>query len=394
MTTKSISELLTRYYNHECTPEEEARVNEWFAEHGSAKTSFEEMDAEAQQVWVNALFTDITAANALKAETPKVLKKRLWPRIAAAAAVLIGIGIGLYVVGHESEQDRVISYANTIHPAKNAATLKLADGKVISLNETKTGIVIDIAALTYDDGTAVVLNAAAEKQLQPMNPEDDGKAGNLTVSTPTGRQYQLILPDGSKVWLNASSALTFPTIFSAKGNRMITLSGEAYFEVAKDKSRPFIVKTNTQEVKVLGTHFNINSNHSTVRTTLLEGSVAVSPLGYINGQEGMALPASGVLLKPGEQAVQKSGKIEVISVDTEQAVSWKDGWFYFKSASLSEVLNEAAKWYDLKITYKNDVPADRFTGKVPRTASLGMFIKVLQLSDVKFTLEGHHMIID
>jgi transmembrane sensor len=370
MTTKSISELLTRYYNHECTPEEEARVNEWFAEHGSAKTSFEEMDAEAQQVWVNALFTDITAA------------------------VLIGIGIGLYVVGHESEQDRVISYANTIHPAKNAATLKLADGKVISLNETKTGIVIDIAALTYDDGTAVVLNAAAEKQLQPMNPEDDGKAGNLTVSTPTGRQYQLILPDGSKVWLNASSALTFPTIFSAKGNRMITLSGEAYFEVAKDKSRPFIVKTNTQEVKVLGTHFNINSNHSTVRTTLLEGSVAVSPLGYINGQEGMALPASGVLLKPGEQAVQKSGKIEVISVDTEQAVSWKDGWFYFKSASLSEVLNEAAKWYDLKITYKNDVPADRFTGKVPRTASLGMFIKVLQLSDVKFTLEGHHMIID
>jgi ferric-dicitrate binding protein FerR (iron transport regulator) len=391
MTTKSISELLTRYYNNECTPEEEARVNEWFAEHGSATTSFEQMDAEAQQVWVNALFTDITAANALKTPTPKVLKKRLWPRIAAAAAVLIGIGIGLYVVSHESEQDRVISYANTIHPAKNAATLKLADGKVISLNESKTGIVIDIAALTYDDGTAVVLNSAAEKQLQS---EADEKAGNLTVSTPTGRQYQLILPDGSKVWLNASSALTFPTIFSAKGNRMITLIGEAYFEVAKDKSRPFIVKTNTQEVKVLGTHFNINSNHSTVRTTLLEGSIAVSPLGYVNGQEGLALSSAAVLLKPGEQAVQKSGKIEVISVDTEQAVSWKDGWFYFKSASLSEVLNEAAKWYDLKITYKSDVPADRFTGKVPRTASLGMFIKVLQLSDVKFKLEGRNMIID
>lgn len=391
MTTKSISELLTRYYNNECTPEEEARVNEWFAEHGSATTSFEQMDAEAQQVWVNALFTDITAANALKTPTPKVLKKRLWPRIAAAAAVLIGIGIGLYVVSHESEQGRVISYANTIHPAKNAATLKLADGKVISLNESKTGIVIDIAALTYDDGTAVVLNSAAEKQLQS---EADEKAGNLTVSTPTGRQYQLILPDGSKVWLNASSALTFPTIFSAKGNRMITLIGEAYFEVAKDKSRPFIVKTNTQEVKVLGTHFNINSNHSTVRTTLLEGSIAVSPLGYLNGQEGLALSSAAVLLKPGEQAVQKSGKIEVISVDTEQAVSWKDGWFYFKSASLSEVLNEAAKWYDLKITYKSDVPADRFTGKVPRTASLGMFIKVLQLSDVKFKLEGRNMIID
>lgn len=391
MTTKSISELLTRYYNNECTPEEEARVNEWFAEHGSATTSFEQMDAEAQQVWVNALFTDITAANALKTPTPKVLKKRLWPRIAAAAAVLIGIGIGLYVVSHESEQDRVISYANTIHPAKNAATLKLADGKVISLNESKTGIVIDIAALTYDDGTAVVLNSAAEKQLQS---EADEKAGNLTVSTPTGRQYQLILPDGSKVWLNASSALTFPTVFSAKGNRMITLIGEAYFEVAKDKSRPFIVKTNTQEVKVLGTHFNINSNHSTVRTTLLEGSIAVSPLGYVNGQEGLALSSAAVLLKPGEQAVQKSGKIEVISVDTEQAVSWKDGWFYFKSASLSEVLNEAAKWYDLKITYKSDVPADRFTGKVPRTASLGMFIKVLQLSDVKFKLEGRNMIID
>lgn len=391
MTTKSISELLTRYYNNECTPKEEARVNEWFAEHGSATTSFEQMDAEAQQVWVNALFTDITAANALKTPTPKVLKKRLWPRIAAAAAVLIGIGIGLYVVSHESEQDRVISYANTIHPAKNAATLKLADGKVISLNESKTGIVIDIAALTYDDGTAVVLNSAAEKQLQS---EADEKAGNLTVSTPTGRQYQLILPDGSKVWLNASSALTFPTVFSAKGNRIITLIGEAYFEVAKDKSRPFIVKTNTQEVKVLGTHFNINSNHSTVRTTLLEGSIAVSPLGYVNGQEGLALSSAAVLLKPGEQAVQKSGKIEVISVDTEQAVSWKDGWFYFKSASLSEVLNEAAKWYDLRITYKSDVPADRFTGKVPRTASLGMFIKVLQLSDVKFKLEGRNMIID
>lgn len=350
------------------------------------------MDAEAQQVWVNTLFTDITAVNALKTQTPKVLKKRLWPRIAAAAAVLIGIGIGLYVVGHDSEQDRVISYANTIHPARNAATLKLADGKVVNLNEAKTGLIIDISALTYDDGTAVVLNADGEKQ--PADLEANGKAGNLTVSTPIGRQYQLILPDGTKVWLNASSALTFPSIFSAKGNRMITLTGEAYFEVARDKSRPFIVKTNTQEVKVLGTHFNINSNHSTVRTTLLEGSIAVSPLGYINGQEGLALSASAVLLKPGEQALQKSGKIEVISVDTEQAVSWKDGWFYFKSTSLSEVLNEAAKWYDLKITYKSDVPADRFTGKVPRTASLGMFIKVLQLSDVKFKLEGRNMIID
>lgn len=394
MTTKSISELLTRYYNNECTPEEEARVNEWFAEHGSATTSFEQMDAEAQQVWVSTLFSDISAANEMNGQHRKVLKKKLWPRIAAAAAVFIGIGIGLYIFGTESDQDRVISYANTIQPAKNTATLKLADGKVISLNESKTGIVIDLSKLTYDDGTAVVLNTTTEKQLQSTGLKAGGTAGNLSVSTPTGRQYQLVLPDGTKVWLNASSSVSFPSVFSAKGNRTISLTGEAYFEVAKDKSRPFVVMTNAQEVKVLGTHFNINSGATMTRTTLLEGSVAVFPLGDVNGTAGLARYTSGVVLKPGEQALQKSGNIEVLSTDTEQAVAWKDGWFYFKSASLSEVLNEAAKWYDLKITYKSNVPADRFTGKVPRTASLGMFIKVLQLSDVKFSLEGREITIE
>ncbi|AOM78403.1 FecR family protein [Pedobacter steynii] len=393
MTRKSISELLTRYYNHQCTPEEEARVNEWFAEHGSAETSFERMDAEAQQIWVNALFTDITAANAAKGQKPLVLKKRLWPRIAAAAAILIGIGIGLYTLGHQSEKDRVISYANTIRPAKQATTLKLADGKVISLDAAKAGIVINIAALTYSDGTAVAPDLAPGKS-GGTNAGDDTQIGNLTVSTPVGRQYQLVMPDGTKVWLNAASSLSFPSSFPAKGQRIVKLSGEAYFEVAKDKSRPFIVQNNTQKVEVLGTHFNINSNYTAIRTTLLEGSVMVYPLSSVNGADGLQLTETGVLLKPGEQAVQKSGRIEVLSADMDQAIAWKEGWFYFKSASLPEVLNEAAKWYDLKITYESSIPADRFTGKVSRTASLGMFIKVLQLSDVKFKLEGRKMTID
>ncbi|MNY13250.1 fec operon regulator FecR [compost metagenome] len=287
----------------------------------------------------------------------------------------------------------MISYANTIRPAKHATTLKLANGKVISLDAAKAGIVIDIAALTYSDGTAVAPDLAAGKS-GGTNGGNDAQIGSLTVSTPVGRQYQLMMPDGTKVWLNAASSLSFPSSFPSKGQRIVKLSGEAYFEVAKDKSKPFIVQSNTQKVEVLGTHFNINSNYTAIRTTLLEGSVMVYPLSSLNGADGLPLTEPGVLLKPGEQAVQKSGRIEVLSADMDQAIAWKEGWFYFKSASLPEVLNEAAKWYDLKITYESSIPADRFTGKVSRTASLGMFIKVLQLSDVKFKLEGRKMTID
>jgi transmembrane sensor len=389
MTTKSISELLTRYSLKRCTPEEEAMVNKWFAEHGSETTDFEKMNADAQQTWIDGLYADITAVNeSATKQQPTGRKISLWLRISAAAAVLVGIGIFLYALNYKSDKELLIQYADQIKPAKSAATLTLSNGKVVDLNDTKAGLVIDVKALTYIDGSKVTLPSAKEEKITKKD-EAPAEPGNLAVSTPNGKQYILILPDGTKVWLNATSSLKFPSSFSTKETRSVELIGEAYFEVVKDKTHPFIVKTNTQKVEVLGTHFNINSYNTTTRTTLLEGSVKVSVSGNVN--EG---PDQTVLLKPGEQAVQTSGKIEVRIADFTHDIAWKEGWFNFRSASLKEVLDEAAKWYDLEVSYESGMPADRFTGKVPRTASLGTFIKMLQLSDVKFRLEGHKMIIN
>jgi ferric-dicitrate binding protein FerR (iron transport regulator) len=211
-----------------------------------------------------------------------------------------------------------------------------------------------------------------------------------TMTTPKGRQFQLVLPDGSKVWLNAASSLRYPTVF-AGNERTVEVTGEAYFEVARNATKPFVVKVGHEtEVQVLGTHFNINSykDEANINTTLLEGSVRVLNKG------------KKALLKPGQsaqvamQANQTAGIKIVNDVDMEKVMAWKNGLFNFQDASLQEVMHQLERWYDIEVVYEKGAPEIEFVGKMERSLSLSEVLRGLQISEVHFRIEqGRRLVV-
>jgi len=209
-----------------------------------------------------------------------------------------------------------------------------------------------------------------------------------TLSTAMGQTYSIVLPDGSRVWLNAASSLRYPASFSSAAERRVQLTGEGYFEVAKDKAHPFIVQTAKQDVAVLGTHFNVNAyaDEPVVRTTLLEGSVKVNTKGFARTNE--------VLLKPGLQAeLNPSGSLKVTEGDPE-VVAWKDGKFRFNNASLETVLRQLSRWYDVEIKYEAGVPDESFTGGISRDLKASEALEVLKYLKVNFKIEGKTIIVN
>jgi ferric-dicitrate binding protein FerR (iron transport regulator) len=208
-----------------------------------------------------------------------------------------------------------------------------------------------------------------------------------TVSTARGNQYQLILADGSKVWLNSASSLRFPTSFTGN-SREVELDGEGYFEIAKDASKPFHVKTRTQDIEVLGTHFNVNAytDEEAVKTTLLEGKVKI-----VNGQWSMVNGAKqAVELKPGEQAVQTAHSPFTIhhSPDIDQVMSWKNGWFEFEESDIKTIMRQISRWYDVDIRYEIKTDSEKYGGRISRNLHLSNILKMLENYGVHFKLEG------
>lgn len=199
------------------------------------------------------------------------------------------------------------------------------------------------------------------------------------LEVPKGGQFSVTLSDGTKVWLNAGTTIKYPVKFAEKGNRMVQLSGEAYFEVSKDSSRPFVVKTERQSIEVLGTHFNINSYSEEPKsiTTLAEGSVRISPL---SGSR------SAFVLKPGESATTDAKHTQVGKADMESAMAWRKGMIYFRDAPLTEIMRQVSRWYNIEIDYNGKVPDRSFTGGIYRNADLSELLKILMLNDIHFTL--------
>ena len=396
MNEKEALNLLSKYNSGTATATEIKLLESWYsAEILKQNLSEAEKDFShlKEEIWAGTLQrANLTAEQEPASEKKTTRSIKRWYQFAAAAAVLV-VGISYLLNRHAQAQLRLsktLEIANQITAGKNMATLTLANGHRIILSDGLKGKLAEEAG--------AIITKTNDGELIYTIVSKPGKAtasssGYNTISTAAGENYQVILPDGSKIKLNSVSSLKYPVSFAAQADRRVELSGEAYFEVAKDKNHPFKVKTSAQEVEVLGTHFNICSyaDHVSTQTTLLEGSVKVSPLNYADGKERAA---HTILLKPGEQAVQKANSITMVPADIEEAIAWKEGWFYFKSTNLHEVLSEAAKWYDLEIIYRGAVPTDRFTGKIPKNASLGKFIKLLQLSDIKFNIEGRKMIIN
>ncbi|WP_316794676.1 FecR family protein [Pedobacter frigoris] len=266
-----------------------------------------------------------------------------------------------------------------IAPGGNKATLTLADGKVITLNEAADGeLVNDAGIIIRKTGHGQLVYEVTGK-----NVSQNGPVYN-TVSTPKGGTYKIILPDGSRVWLNAASMLKFPSTFSNLINRNVELSGEAYFEVAKDKNHPFVVKSHQQEVKVLGTHFNISSyiDEDQTSTTLLEGQVQVTSDG------------KNRILKPGQQSViDANGKIAVQEADVDGVMSWKNGLFVFDDEPLESIMKKVSRWYDVEVVYQGIDKNKRFGGSVSRFDHVSKVLRQLELTgSVHFKIEGGRII--
>ena len=321
------------------------------------------------------------------------LYRMKWLRIPAAAA-LIGVlaaGAWFFVLRKNSVQgpiavQKAAPPAQTdVLPGSNKALLTLDDGSTIALDSAKSG------NLTRQGNSRVLKSANGQLKYEPSKDDKAVGVSYNILSTPKGGQYRLVLPDGSQVWLNAASSIRYPTAF-AGNERKVEVTGEAYFEISKNASMPFRVlvdhhlgDTHPMEIEVLGTHFNVNAyvDEATIRTTLLEGSVKV-----VKG-------TAARLLQPGQQAqLQENGEMRwTADADIENVIAWKNGMLEFKDEDLQVVMRQIARWYDVEVIYEGKIPTDGFTGRVSRNTSLSGVLKILQLSDIRLTIENKKIIV-
>ncbi|PTS99334.1 anti-sigma factor [Pedobacter sp. HMWF019] len=382
-----IAGLITRYMNNSLDPLQQEELMQWINDDPANESLFKKLNSrDGRDHYLNGL-NSFPAVNALVRVkdrihgTSKVLKmrrrKQKWV-YASVAAVLLLISIASWFVVENKTNDDELRYATeSISPGRTVATLTLSNGKKITLDSIANGRFAEQSGVSISktkDGNLVY-------QFSEQRTGVDNDQFN-SIETPKGGTYQINLPDGTKVWLNAASLLRFPVRFSQK-ERRVELAGEGYFEVAKDKSRPFFVKNNTQEVKVLGTHFNINgySDNTFVQTTLIEGSVQVSSF-----QE--ASDIEHVVLRPGQQSELNSGNFIVKPANIQEVMAWKNGNFLFDAMELSNILKQLNRWYNINVDYSG-VPNLRLTGYISRNESLYRVLQMLEITaNVKFKVQN------
>ncbi|GGH07051.1 FecR family protein [Mucilaginibacter phyllosphaerae] len=391
MKNKKAIALLEKYKQGNCT-EAEKNLIEYWAHHlnESGNHGLSEADLEDASVTMWAKIDN---------QKPAKVRQIRWPAVAAAVLLFAALAVlfKIYVVntglktGVSSAENRL---ANTIKVGGNKAVLTLANGKKVILDDLAT------AHITDEDG--VRISKTAEGQLiytvLANKNNTDGKVAYNTITTPKGGQYQVNLPDGSKVWLNAATTLRFPLTFQ-QGSRLVELSGEGYFEVKhlyplNGQKVKFMVKTmgrTSQMVEVLGTHFNINAytNEDAVKTTLLEGSVRVGALA------DNAISKQNTILKPGEQSVLANTRLAVVKADTEDVIAWKNGYFRFNDESLESIMRKVERWYNVDVRYDDDaLKKISFAGVTTRFANVAELLKMLELTgEVKFRIDGNSIVV-
>jgi len=410
MQKEQIEELVRKYFNNTATPQELDQLSAWYR-----TISLEEVE------WFATVANE---EEILKAEMLKNIQKeigyvkdrstrKLWPCIAAAAAILLVVGLGVFfytqrhLEGSAATRDLL---ANDIKPGGNRAYLVLSNGKRVSLTDAANGELAQEAGLeiTKTANGQVIYTASGSDGIKYSNALN-------TIETPRGGQYQVRLPDGSKVWLNAASKLIYPVSFNGRGQRVVELSGEAYFEIFKNKLQPFVVKSKNQEVTVLGTHFNVNSysDEPDTKTTLLEGSVSVrhlegsaailnqvqhrlGDLSYrrddVRGRDDVkgGGRSGGVVLKPNEQAILAGGKLSVKEVEAVSFTDWKDGQFYFRNEALPSVMRKLARWYNVDIQFQGQIDqSTTFSGVVSKYDQISKVLTLMEKSEgLHFKIEG------
>ncbi|MBB5440078.1 hypothetical protein HDC92_003776 [Pedobacter sp. AK017] len=374
MDHQRIIQLAQKFVDGSITAIELEEFNRWYYSDEGEQYKVNAFDS--REALAVDMFKNVIDRAGLRVEKPKPYK--LWPGIAVAVAVATVIfGAGLFYFNKDVKQvtpDQV-ALVNDVAPGVSGATLTLGSGKKIRLSDASSG------ELAQEAGVHVSKSADG-KLVYEVTP-GTGVSENLgainTLSTDKGETYQLKLPDGTMVWLNAASSLKYAANLLAYGKRKVTLQGEAYFQVAKDKAHPFIVESGGQQVEVLGTEFNVNAyrDERVFRTTLLEGSVKLSE----NGESK--------ILVPGMQATNANGRIRMSMVDTELAVAWKNNKFIFDRLPIEEIMRMIARWYNVEVIYQGEVPSGTFWGSVSRYDNISKALMPLEAAGgVHFKIEG------
>ena len=355
-----ISELIAASLQNRITPDQQADLDKWLESSVQNRVLLDEFfisqqfdvdfktyqSAKRDLIW-NATIDKIHSKK-IKNNSASIVKLFFRNyRITAAAVILTILSFGIYFYANYK-----VIHGDDIKPGKTTATLTLANGKKIILSDVANGKLAT-------EADAVISKTSEGNIIYEIKDRTTSSNQINVLSTARGETYQVRLPDGSKVWLNAATTLKYPTSFKSSGERLVELNGEAYFEVFKDKARPFKVKSSNQTVEVLGTHFNINSykDEATVNTILVEGSVKIN---------------KNTILKPGQQArFYKSGNITVSQADINQ-IAWKDGKFRFNNTNLEDVLRQLARWYDVDFVYEGKMSDKKISGGIDRNTNISV----------------------
>ena len=363
-----IASLIVKFLKNEINDQENNELQAWLAESDANKSLLESFrDTQNIQVGLNSLNqVDVNAQWKNFQQLTQVKTKslfRLWLPYAAAVIVSFSfLGVYLYQRNYHTISDQKIAY--DVAPGDKKAILELSDGLIVHLDGRS---IAQREAGNFDVKQGTIYFDAKRKKLH--------ENGVNSLRTPRAGEYQVVLPDGTKVWLNASSYLRFPENFDGD-ERRVELKGEAYFEVAHLPAKPFIVAFNDTEVKVFGTHFNINTYGKTSTTTLIEGSVSVTDG---KGEK---------FLKPGQKAFVNAGEISIQQTEVYKSIAWKEGVFYFKEDQIKDVLDQIARWYDVQIAYEGHVNAQSITGSIRRQATLNQVLEMLStVTHAKFNLK-------
>jgi transmembrane sensor len=392
--------LYQRYIDETCT----AAEREEFLSVVAANTEDQQIAALMDGTWNKTGAADgVLLPNAgnvldsiLTQHKKPVVKKISWYRYTAvAAAVLVMLSAGIYFFTNylnTNNQPGNLAVTDNIQAGKNRATLTLANGTIINLDSATDGEIARQAgiAITKTAGGQLVYNLPANSA------KENAPTAYNTIATPRGGQYQVNLPDGTKIWLNAASTLKYPAVFNGT-ERRVELTGEAYFEVAKvmvkDKGTrmPFIVATDKQEIEVLGTHFNVNSytDESAAKTTLLEGAVRVT----LNDSQTTNHNPKTANLLPGQQSQIKGTALQITNVDTEEAVAWKNGYFQFNESDLGSIMRQLSRWYNVDVVFEGRSPDELFHLKTPRNLSLNEVLKIFEINGINLKIEGRKLIV-
>lgn len=378
-----ISFLLNRYINNECAAEELQELLKWIDENENESIISDELLALWQNSQNESLHTgeqweQLYQQMMETQQIPSRYKKATWIKFAIAASITIALSFSFYFYNAKINvvQEKVAS--NVLKPGTHTATLTLGNGEKVVLDQVK-------GRVSTHRGIQIFKTASGQLVYKLSQTAKMNRAEFNTIETPKGGQYQIIMSDGSSVWLNAQSSLKYPVSFSTK-ERVVHLIGEAYFEITKHKDAPFKVITGDQVVEVLGTHFNINSysDEPVIKTTLLEGSVRVSNLR--NNEKK--------ILTPGQQSIFGVNYLRVNEVDPEETIAWKNGYFTFNNTNLESILRQVSRWYNVDIAYEDEkVRHQLFSGNVSRFENASQVLSILELTGlVHFKIEGRRII--